>query len=635
MPLADEIIGKQKITAAEAIVKFIKMQYSQLDSNVQRVIAGFLGIFGHGNVTGIGQALFEHRQDMAFIQGYNEQSLVHTAVAYARAKKRASTLAVTTSIGPGATNLVTGASLATINRLPVLLLPADIYATRHQGPVLQQLEHPSYLDYSVNEALRPVSRFFDRITRPEQLLESLPEAIRLLLSETETGAVCISLCQDVATQSFEYPSNFFSKRIWKLGRRIPRPEDLDALVSMILASKYPLMIVGGGIFYADARDELEEFANLSKIVVAETFAGKGAMKSQSWLSLGGIGVEGNAVANEMAKQADLVISIGTRLSDFITGSRSLFQNPNVRFVSINVCSKDAHKMGAYPIIGDAKLTLKELSNRFTSIAYETRYADEISRLRDKWNDLLSQKLNFVSQKTMTGYQALDVINHTLDDQDCIVAASGSLPGDILKAWQCNDFANAFIEFGYSCMGFELAGAIGLKLAFRKREVFALLGDGAFFMLPSELLTAVSHNIKINLVVFQNYGFQCIRRLQVNRGGTTFGNEFIRREKEFSFESIDQDDNNFNIMYPDISLIAKGMGAITYSAKTKEELKDAINHAKLQKNSCVIVCEIEPYENLPDSGAWWDIAPLEISNDPNVVKARAEYEIHKSKQRYYG
>jgi 3D-(3,5/4)-trihydroxycyclohexane-1,2-dione acylhydrolase (decyclizing) len=619
------------MTVGQALVSFLQAQYSSRDGQEQRLIPALFGIFGHGNVAGLSQALVEYGDELPYYQPFNEQSMVHTAVGYAKARNRRATLACSASIGPGSTNMVTGAALATINRLPVLLLPSDYYASRRQGPVLQQLEHPVSFDESVNDCFRPVSRFFDRISRPEQLIESLYEAMRILTDPAETGAVTIALPQDVQSEAALWPAALFERRVWEIDRRPPSAARLRQAVSMLAAAERPIIIAGGGVHYSEAWTELKEFAEAFSVPVAETSAGKGAFRGRSDLRLDGIGVTGSPAAGAVARDADLVICIGTRLTDFPTGSRSLFQHPDVKVLSINVSGHDASKMGALGVLADARDALRELlaAGREAGIAADAGYAAAVRATRDSWRERLEQDvLATTGDEPLTQSQMLGILNRQAADGDTVVAAAGSPPGDLLQMWDCSGGRHAHLEFGYSCMGYEIPASLGVRLAQPDGEVYTFIGDGTFLMNPSELATAVQEGLKITVTLSRNHGFQCIRDLQLRSSGVDFGNEFRTRDREsnrLAGEFIDID----------YARIAEGFGARAWSVRTGDELEKALAEARSESRPCVIVVDTDPYRRGLPSEVWWDVAPAEVSDDERTREARAEYERGRRLQRHYG
>jgi 3D-(3,5/4)-trihydroxycyclohexane-1,2-dione acylhydrolase (decyclizing) len=620
----------RRLTVAQAIVSFLQAQYSRRDGEEQRLIPAIFGIFGHGNVAGLSQALYEYGAELPYYQPFNEQSMVHTAVGYAKARNRRATLACSSSIGPGATNMVTGAALATINRLPVLLLPSDYYATRRQGPVLQQLEHPVAFDESVNDCFRPVSRFFDRISRPEQLTESLLEAMRVLTDPAETGAVTIALPQDVQSEAALWPGSLFERRVWEIERRPPAASRVKDAVALLKAASRPFIIAGGGVHYSEAWAELAEFALEFGIPVGETSAGKGTMREASDLQLGGVGVTGSPAAGALAREADLVICVGTRLTDFPTGSRSLFQHPDVKFVSINVSGHDAFKMGALAVLADAREGLREITRagREAGVAADDSYLSEVRTTRDRWRTRLADEVFAVGDDdSLTQSQMLGIMNEQARDGDTVVAAAGSPPGDLLQMWDCSGGRNAHLEFGYSCMGYEIPASLGVRMAQPAGEVYTFIGDGTFMMNPTELATAVQEGLKITLTLSVNHGFQCIRDLQLRSSGVDFGNEFRRR---------DRDSNRLAGPFVEIDFarVAEGFGARSFHARTAAELRAALDDARRETVPCVIVVDTDPYLRGLPSEVWWDVAPAEVSADEHTANARREYEQGRVWQRHY-
>jgi len=618
-----------RLTMAQALVKYLQVQQSERDGERRRLIPAIFGIFGHGNVAGIGQALFEYGQDLPYYQPCNEQSMVHTAMGFAKANRRCATFACSSSIGPGATNMITGAATATINRIPVLLLPSDIYATRHQGPVLQQLEHPVSADLSVNDCFRPVSRFFDRISRPEQLLTALPEAMRVLTDPAETGAVTLSLPQDIQAHAYDYPAHFFTERIWHIARRPPEPRRIDEAVALIKAAKRPVIIAGGGVHYADASEELRAFAEACGIPVTETSGGKGAMPGESPLLLGGSGVNGTPAAAGIVRDADLVVAIGTRLTDFTTGSQSAFQHPDVRFIAINVCPHDAHKQGALPIIGDARETLIALTKAADGIATDAAYRDEIAAAKDAWATQLRDEVYVqIPGEAMSQGQLIGTLNATARSGDTVIAAAGGAPGDLLKLWETRGGKQCHLEFGFSCMGYELPAGIGVRMAQPDGEVYVLIGDGTYLMNPSELVTAVQERLKVTVVIAENHGYQVIRQLQMNRAGRSFGNAF--RARDDATHRLEGD-----YLQIDFAQHAASMGARTWHVTTPDALETALVEARDEGRSCVIVVETEPHRYLPGAGVWWDVAPAETTADPVTDERRTAYENERAQlQRFY-
>jgi 3D-(3,5/4)-trihydroxycyclohexane-1,2-dione acylhydrolase (decyclizing) len=619
-----------RLTMAQALVRFLSAQFSRRDGQERRLIPALFGIFGHGNVAGLGQALDEYGQDLPYYQAHNEQSMVHIASGFAKANNRLSTLACASSIGPGSTNMITGAALATINRIPVLLLPADYYATRHQGRVLQQLEHPISFDLSVNDCFRPISRFFDRISRPEQLLASLPEAIRILTDPAETGAVTISLPQDIQSHAYDYPQSFFEKRIWNIERPIPSLRSLKDAISLVKQSTRPVAIAGGGIHYSEAWNELLAFCEGCGIPIVETLAGKGAVRGYSDLLLGGHGVTGNPSAARIVSRADLVISVGTRLTDFVTGSQSAFGHPNVKFINVNISSQDANKQGGLAVIGDAKEALNGLVKEAAKLALKPSksYLKEICAAKQEWDEQLREKVYRPTPgEAMSQGELIGILHSTAQPGDTVVAASGSAPADMHKLWNCDSGTIAHLEFGFSCMGYEIPAGLGVRMAHPKGEVYVLVGDGTYLMNPTELVTANQEGLKITVIILENHGFQCIRNLQMNRVGRSFGNEFRLR---------DDNTNRLEGRFVEIDFAknAISMGARAWKVRTPDELQRTLEDARAETRTCVIVAEVEKYHFTPGSGVWWDVAAAEVSSNPATQSARETYEDGRKLQRFY-
>jgi 3D-(3,5/4)-trihydroxycyclohexane-1,2-dione acylhydrolase (decyclizing) len=618
MPYAQHQI---RLTVAQAVVKYLSVQYSERDGTERRLVPAMFGIFGHGNVAGLGQALYEYGQDLPYYQPCNEQSMVHTATGYAKVNCRLATIACTSSIGPGATNMVTGAATATINRLPVLLLPSDYYATRYQGPVLQQLEHPVSADVSVNDCFRPVSRFFDRIIRPEQLLTALPEAMRVLTDPAETGAVTVCLPQDVQAHAYDYPAHFFEKRVWRVERRPPTAQRIAEAVAMLRAARRPVLIAGGGVHYAEAWEDLKAFSEQFGIPVAETFGGKGAVRGGSEWSLGGFGVTGSPAGAKIVAEADLVIAVGTRLSDFSTGSQSAFQHPDVRFIGINVAGHDAYKQGALPVVADAREALRALIGAAAEagIKPDPAYRADVQHARAAWAQTLQDQV-YVDHpgEAMSQAQLVQVLNEEAQDGDCVIAAAGNPPGDLLRLWDVSRGAACYLEFGYSCMGWEIPAGLGARMTGRHKEVYVFIGDGTYLMNPTELMTAAQEGLKITVVVSENHGYQCIWGLQMARAGRAFGNEFRRRDGATNRLEGDY-------LRIDFAKNAESLGARAWHVATPEGLRGALREARPESRLCVIVCETEKHRFLPPSGIWWDVASAEATNDPMTRKLREGYE----------
>ncbi|HAL49677.1 MAG: 3D-(3,5/4)-trihydroxycyclohexane-1,2-dione acylhydrolase (decyclizing) [SAR202 cluster bacterium] len=619
-----------RLTTAQAIVKFLQVQYSERDGGRRRLIPAMFGIFGHGNVHAMGQALYEYGHDLSYYRPCNEQAMVHTAAGFAKANLRLATLACTSSIGPGATNMVTGAAAATINRLPVLLLPSDYYATRHQGPVLQELEHPVSADVSVNDCFRPVSRFFDRISRPEQLLTALPEAMRILTDPVETGAVTLSLPQDVQAQAYDFPAHFFDERVWRVERPAPDQDRIAEAVAMLENAKRPMIIAGGGVPYSEAWDELREFSEGFGIPVGETFAGHGAMRNGSEMALGGHGTAGTDPATIIAERADLVIAVGARLTDIATGSHSSFQHPDVRFVHVNVAGHDAYKLGALPIIADARQALIALAEAAgaAGIGPNPAYVEEIATAKRAWGRRIEDEVYVqVAGEAMSQAQVVGVLNEESKAGDTVINDAGTLPGDLHKLWDVSNGATCHLEFGYSTMGYALPASLGVRMAQPSGEVYAFIGDATYLMNPTELVTAMAESLKITVVISENHGLQAIRGLQMDVAGRSFGNELRSRNEE-----TDRLEGDY--LEIDFARNAESLGARAWNVTTPDELRAALREARDENRSCVIVAETEKHRYGPESGAWWDLAVAEATADPVTRELRAEYEAQQQLQRFY-
>jgi 3D-(3,5/4)-trihydroxycyclohexane-1,2-dione acylhydrolase (decyclizing) len=617
-----------RLTTAQAQVRYLQAQYSERDGQRRRVIPAICGINGHGTLA-LMQAIIQEGHDLPLYQPKNEQAMVHLACGYAKATRRLSTLACFSSIGPGATNMLTGAATATVNRLPVLLMPADTFASRRHGPVLQQLEHPSAGDISANDAFRPFSRFFDRIARSEQLVTAMPEAIRVLLDPAETGAVTIATHQDVLGEAYDYPASFFEPRIWQIVRRPPAATEIDAACRAIAASERPLIIAGGGVRHSAAENALTAFAMRMGIPVAETSAGKGSLTRGPEL-MGGIGVNGTRAANALAEQADLVICIGTRLTDFTTGSHSLFQHPDVRFVSINVNAADAHKLSALPVHADALEALIALTDAIVTRYHGTSddYRAEVAERQQKWAQELRADVSPRSEAERMGQgEVIEVLNDAVKPGDWVVAAAGYQPGDLLKLWSVRAGAFAHIEFGYSCMGHEIPAGIGIRLGGATGEVFVVIGDGTYLMNPTELVTAAQENLKITVLVLDNRGYQSINHLALASTGASAGNEFRAR-----------DGDRFPCGRPvsvDYVANARSMGVAAVGAETVDELRAALETALHALGTTVIVCQTDPDRPLLGSGAFWDLGVPEVATMPGTAEVAHDHlERRRSRQRRY-
>jgi 3D-(3,5/4)-trihydroxycyclohexane-1,2-dione acylhydrolase (decyclizing) len=647
--------GTVRLTVAQAVVTYLSRQYSVADGHRRRLIPAALGIFGHGNVAGLGQALDQLSDQLPFVQGRNEQALVHIATAYGKATKRHATLAVTASIGPGALNMVTGAGLATVNRLPVLLLPGDTYATRHQGPVLQQLQHPIEADASVNDAFRPVSRFFDRITRPEQLLTALPAAMRAL-TDVDTGAVVVSLPQDIQSHAYDYPVEFFAERDWTIRRPAPDADEVAAVARMLADAQKPLIIAGGGVVYSGATEELEALADAAGLPVSETFAGQGAIQRRAWWQLGGIGLEGTPAVNVLAREADFVLTVGSRLTDFATASHSIFQNPDVRFASINVNVHDAGRLGATGIVADAKRALAALTDavRANGTTTPAGWQKKVRALDEVWREQRAAALDpdtsfdFASLPddsdvvrdtgaVLTQGQLIGLLQEQARSGDTIIAAAGGPPGDLQKVWDATEGRFAHLEFGFSCMGYELPAAIGVRFAEPdpSKRVLSLLGDGTFLMAPTELVTATQERLPLTIVIPENHGYQVIHRLQMGRNGREFGNEFRYRDGSLEIGSGKSARLEGDYLQVDLVKTAEGLGARALRATTADEVRTALAETRDHNGPVVLVVPVIPHADLPGAGVWWDVAPAEVSEQETVAQLRGEYEEGLASQRWYG
>ncbi len=618
-----------RMTMAQAVVRFLAQQYVERDGVEQPLFAGVWGIFGHGNVAGLGQALEEYSDTLRYYRPQNEQAMVHTAIAYAKMKNRLQTFACTSSIGPGATNMITGAATATVNRLPVLLLPGDIFANRRPDPVLQQLEFPGSLDVSVNDCFRPVSRFWDRINRPEQILASLPEAMRVLTDQAETGAVTVALPQDVQTEAYDYPANFFEKRVHQIVRQVAPESELRRAAALIREAKQPLIIAGGGVIYSEATAALSDFADGLGIPVSETQAGKGALPwSHPW-NVGPVGANGGLAANRLARDADLIIAVGTRLSDFTTASHTAFQNPAVRFIGINVCGRDAHKFGALPIISDAREALTALLAILREQGYRTEpaYGDRVETLKAEWNAAVDRLRQVETPDQLTQANVIGIVNDVSGPRDVVICAAGSMPGDLLKLWRPVDPKGYHLEYGYSTMGYEIAGGLGAKMADPSREIYVMVGDGSYLMLHTEIVTAIQEGIKLTIVVVDNGGFQSIKGLQMGCGSPPFGNELRLRNPQTG--RLDGD-----YLTVDFAKNAESLGAVAFRANSEAELRAALERAKQETHTVVIHVPVRKDARVPNFEGWWDVPVAAVSGEAGVQQARAAYEQAHAAQRFY-
>jgi len=616
----------QRLTTAQAIIRFLLRQQIERDGRRQPFFAGCLGIFGHGCIAGIGQALQQYPQCRYYLTK-NEQASVHIAAAFAKMSNRLCALACVSSIGPGATNMVTGAAAATVNRLPVLLLPGDIFARRNVGPVLQQLEHPSSQDTSVNDCLRPVSKYWDRINRPDQLMNALPEAMRVLTSQAETGAVTLALPQDVQAEAWNYPVELFENRVWSIPRPVPEAVLLNRAVELVRASRKPLIVAGGGVIYSEATEALTTFAALTGIPVAETQAGKGSLRYDRPQSLGAIGVTGTFGANIIAREADLVIGIGTRYSDFTTASKTAFQNPKVRFLNINIAEFDAFKHSGLPLVADARAALETLGKALRGWQVSGAYRNRGEQFNRAWDKEVDRIYHTPTGLPVSQGEVIGAVNDFSRPQDVVLCAAGSLPGDLHKLWRTRDPKGYHLEYGYSCMGYEIAGGLGAKMAAPDREIYVLVGDGSWLMMSSELVTAVQEGYKLTIVLLDNHGFQSIGGLSQAIGSGGFGTQYRFRNPE----SGQLDGQPVPI---DFAANARSLGAHVLTARDIPELKDALGKARKQTKPTVIVVETDPDKRLPGYESWWDVPVAEVSEISSVRKARKEFEKAVKKERYF-
>ena len=613
-----------RLTAAQATIAFLKNQYTERDGKQFRFFAGCLGIFGHGNVAGLGQAL-EQDPGLRYYLFRNEQAMVHAATAFAKTSFRMRALVCTSSIGPGATNMITGAATATVNRLPVLLLPGDIFARRNVAPVLQQLESPSTQDISVNDCFRPVSRYWDRIQRPEQLLTSLPEAMRVLTSPAETGAVTIAFPQDVQAEAFDYPEKFFAKKVWLIPRNRCDQGLLQRAAEWIRAAKNPLIVAGGGVVYSQASEALAQFAQSTGIPVCETQAGKGSLAFDHPQQLGAVGVTGTPGANIIAREADLILGIGTRYSDFTSASKTAFQNPVVRFININVTEFDAYKHAALPLTGDARLTITELQQILDNFSVAESYRAQINDFRTRWENEVDRIYGIHQSPPITQGEVIGIINNFTKPSDIVICAAGSLPGDLHKLWRTRQPGGYHMEYGFSCMGYEIAGGLGAKMADPAREVYVLVGDGSYLMMAQEIVTSLQEGFKINIVLLDNHGFSSIGGLSRACGNEGMGTNYRYRRG---------DKYDGDVLPVDFAANAASLGAWIARAKTADELQAALAAAREQRRTSVIVIETSYDQRVPGYESWWDVPIAEVSERDAVKAARRSYEEICKKERFF-
>ncbi|HKV31358.1 MAG TPA: 3D-(3,5/4)-trihydroxycyclohexane-1,2-dione acylhydrolase (decyclizing) [Candidatus Dormibacteraeota bacterium] len=621
-----------RLTMAQALVRFLAAQFSERDGVEQRVITGCFGIFGHGNVAGVGEALFEQPGLMPYYQARNEQAMVHAAVGYSRMRNRLSTMACTSSIGPGATNMVTGAALATINRLPVLLLPGDVFASRPVDPVLQQLEVPWRGDASVNDCFQPVSRYWDRITRPEQLVPSALQAMRVLTNPAETGAVTLALPQDVQAEAFDYPPSFFEKRIWSVPRAEPDSRVLDRAAAMIHGADRPMIVAGGGVIYSEAGSALRQLVEMTGIPVGETQAGKGSLPFDHPANLGAVGATGTLAANRLAREADVVIGIGTRWTDFTTASHTVFANRHVHFINLNVLDVDAHKNSGLALVGDARAGIAALGTRLRGYAVDASYRDLAARLNKDWDREVDRLYHLGHGPLPAQSEVIGAVNDAASPRDVVVCAAGSMPGDLHKLWRTRDPKQYHVEYGYSCMGYEIAGALGVKMAAPDREVFAMVGDGSYLMMSSEIVTAIQEGIKLIIVLVDNHGFNSIGSLSRSLGMDGFGTQY-RFRKNGSL-GLDSDTASGAVLPIDLAANAASLGADAVRVRSVDELRGALARARQATRTSLICIEVDRYEGVPSYESWWDVPVAEVATVEAVNAARLEYEKARKKEQRY-
>jgi 3D-(3,5/4)-trihydroxycyclohexane-1,2-dione acylhydrolase (decyclizing) len=616
----------RRLTMAQALTSFLANQFVERDGQETAFFAGVWGIFGHGNVAGIGQALHQQKA-LRYYLARNEQAMVHTATAFAKMSNRLRTFACTSSIGPGATNMVTGAASATINRIPVLLLPGDIFARRNVAPVLQQLECGYSQDISVNDSFKPVSRYWDRINRPDQLPYSLMEAMRVLTSPADTGAVTLALPQDVQAESMEYPEELFEKRVWRVSRPLVDRASLEAAVRVIRTSERPLIISGGGVIYSDATSALAQLVELTGIPVGETQAGKGSLPYDHPQNLDAIGVTGTPGANIIAREADVVIAIGTRLSDFTTASKTAFQNPNVCFINVNVTASDAQKHSALPLIGDARVTLEELSGALQDFRVDDQYSARILALKKEWASEIERLYGLRHGPPISQSEVIGAVNDFSGPKDVVVCAAGSLPGDLHKLWRTRDPKGYHLEYGYSCMGYEIAGGLGVKMADPSRDVYVMVGDGSYLMMSSEIVTSIQEGYKLNIVVLDNHGFSSIGGLSQSVGSSGFGTDYRFRGSETG-----QLDGEY--LPVDLAANAASLGAHSIRALSHQDFERALEEARKKDRTTVIVVEVDKEVRVPGYESWWDVPVAEVSEVEAVRRAREVYAEASMKERHF-
>jgi len=620
-----------RLTVAQAVIKYLNQQYVEREGKENKFFAGCFGILGHGNVAGMGQAI-QQQNGLKYYQCRNEQSMVHTAAAYAKMKNRLSTFICTTSIGPGATNMITAAAGATINRLPVLLIPGDIFAKRNVAPVLQQLESANSQDFSVNDCFKPISKYWDRINRPEQILFALPEVMRVLTSPAETGAVTLAIPQDVQAEAFDYPLDFFEKKTWSIARPRPDLNQLERAVEMIKKSKKPLIIAGGGAHYSDALEILKKFVHKTHIPLAETFAGKGALRFDDPHQLGAVGATGTPGANQISEAADLIIGLGTRYSDFTTASKTAFQNPNVKFININITEFDAAKHGGLMLQGDAKAVLEELMNLLEDHRVSEDYQKRVAEYNQSWEEKVSEIYNYRHNNQMSQGEIIGAVNNFADDNDVVLCAAGSLPGDLHKLWRTKSNKSFHLEYGFSCMGYEIAGGLGAKMADPSREIYVMVGDGSYLMLSQEIVTSIQEGYKLTIVLIDNDGYKSIGSLSRSLGSEGFGTRYLFRNQ--NSQRIDGDETTTNATLPiNLADNARSLGAHVIECTDYQSLTNALKDAKSIDKTTVIYTTCDRYQGI-DGYGWWEVPVAEISDMKTVDEASKENLKMKKKQRLH-
>jgi 3D-(3,5/4)-trihydroxycyclohexane-1,2-dione acylhydrolase (decyclizing) len=625
--LVTDKIPPVRLTTAQALIRFLSVQYTERDGHRQPFFAGCFGIFGHGNVAGIGQALDQMGDRLRYYQCRNEQAMVHTAAAFAKMTNRLRTFACTTSIGPGATNMLTGAAGATINRLPVLLLPGDIFANRVPAPVLQQLESSQTADVSVNDCFRPVSRYWDRITRPEQLITALPEAMRVLTSPAETGAVTLSLPQDTQAEAFDFPAALFEDRVWTIDRARGDRAALERAAAAIRSSRAPMIIAGGGVLYSEAAEALVRLAGATGIGVAETQAGKSAIPWNHPLALGAMGVTGSLAANQLARDADLVIAIGTRLGDFTTMSKAAFGHAAVRFIGINVCAFDAYKHSAIPVVADARAAIEELLPLLGGFYTTAEYRATLNARVAAWRAEVDRLCSPAASAPFPQAVVVGAVNEAAGARDVVVAAAGSVPGDLHKLWRAREPGTYHLEYGYSCMGYEIAGGLGVKMADPSREVFVLVGDGSYLMMAQEIVTSIQEGCRLVVVLLDSQGFASIGGLSRAVGSGGFGTSYRYRNPETG--ALDGPP-----LPVDLAANAQSLGAVVHRATDRASLESALAAARTADRTTVIHVPIDPLAGVPGYDSWWDVAAAEVSEQDSVKAARDAWLSARTRQRHF-